>query len=221
MLTWSPDVGHVWVSKDHFDTAQPSTSSLTMEDMKLLMGAKIAKDIRNRVFNELGYTCSAGIAHNKTLAKLCSALNKPNQQTIMRSAMVERFMENMPVRKIRFLGGKLGTQLATEFGAETAGDLWKFTVEELIAKFGQETGPYLHSLLRGISDEAVTPRKEIKSMLSAKSFHPLLNCIDEAIPWFDVLATELFERVQDGFEDAKRWPKTITVLTYYASGHPS
>ncbi len=30
-----------------------------------------------------GFTCSAGIAHNKLLAKLGSAMHKPNQQTVV------------------------------------------------------------------------------------------------------------------------------------------
>ncbi len=30
-----------------------------------------------------GFTCSAGIAGNKLLAKIASAMNKPNQQTLV------------------------------------------------------------------------------------------------------------------------------------------
>jgi DNA polymerase eta len=52
----------------------------TWKDLQLSIGAEIAKEIREDIFKTLQYTCSAGIAHNKTVAKLCSALNKPNKQ---------------------------------------------------------------------------------------------------------------------------------------------
>lgn len=50
------------------------------KDLQLSIGAEVAKEIRKEIFDILHYTCSAGIAHNKTVAKLCSALNKPNKQ---------------------------------------------------------------------------------------------------------------------------------------------
>jgi len=39
--------------------------------------------MRKAVWDELGYRASAGISHNKTLAKLASAMNKPNAQTVV------------------------------------------------------------------------------------------------------------------------------------------
>ena len=38
---------------------------------------------RSTVKERLGFTCSAGIAANKLLAKLCGGLHKPNQQTVL------------------------------------------------------------------------------------------------------------------------------------------
>jgi nucleotidyltransferase/DNA polymerase involved in DNA repair len=38
----------------------------------------ITSYIRERIYNEMGMTASAGIACNKMLAKICSELNKPN-----------------------------------------------------------------------------------------------------------------------------------------------
>ena len=41
---------------------------------------KLAKEIRTRIFNEVGLTASAGISVNKFLAKIASDINKPNGQ---------------------------------------------------------------------------------------------------------------------------------------------
>lgn len=54
----------------------------------LAAGAAVVADLRQAVVTELGYTCSAGIAHTKLLAKLCSGLHKPAQQTVLPAAAV-------------------------------------------------------------------------------------------------------------------------------------
>lgn len=55
-------------------------SPTTWQDLQLAVGAEIAKRIRQEIYDELQYTCSAGIGHNKVIAKLCSSFNKPNNQ---------------------------------------------------------------------------------------------------------------------------------------------
>ncbi|KAK9760131.1 N-acetyltransferase eso1 [Basidiobolus ranarum] len=97
---------------------------LEWKDIQLAIGAEISRTIRTLVYEELNYTCSTGIAHNKTLAKLGSALNKPNQQTIIRHSAVLEFLRDLPFRKIRSLGGKLGDLIEQQLKAETASDLW-------------------------------------------------------------------------------------------------
>lgn len=48
---------------------------------RMLVAARLAYYLRQRIADEVGLTCSAGIAPSKSLAKLVGALNKPNQQT--------------------------------------------------------------------------------------------------------------------------------------------
>jgi nucleotidyltransferase/DNA polymerase involved in DNA repair len=47
-------------------------------DKKLYLANEIAYQIRERIKQELGYTASAGISHNKTVAKIACTDNKPN-----------------------------------------------------------------------------------------------------------------------------------------------
>lgn len=58
----------------------PTDPPLTWSDICLSLGAAIVRDTRAAVTERLGYTCSAGIAPNKMLAKLTSAWKKPNAQ---------------------------------------------------------------------------------------------------------------------------------------------
>ncbi|SPO21586.1 related to DNA Polymerase iota (POLI) [Ustilago trichophora] len=48
---------------------------------RMVAAAQLAFYLRQRISNEVGLTCSAGIAPSKSLAKLVGALHKPNQQT--------------------------------------------------------------------------------------------------------------------------------------------
>ena len=51
--------------------------------LRLAVGAKIASRVRGAIKTRCKFSSSAGIATNKLLAKVGSALNKPNQQTMM------------------------------------------------------------------------------------------------------------------------------------------
>ncbi|PWZ03293.1 DNA/RNA polymerase [Testicularia cyperi] len=71
--------GHVHpdAAQQHLDSNRPDRYQ-----QRMLVAAHIAYFLRQRISDEIGLTCSAGIAHAKTLAKLVGALNKPNQQTV-------------------------------------------------------------------------------------------------------------------------------------------
>lgn len=70
---------------DHADTVvvDPPLQIGNEFERRLCMGAAIASRLRGAVFDSLGFTCSAGIATTKLLAKIGSAQNKPNRQTII------------------------------------------------------------------------------------------------------------------------------------------
>ncbi|XP_048491699.1 DNA polymerase kappa isoform X3 [Beta vulgaris subsp. vulgaris] len=65
----------------------------------------VAEEIRRSVFEETGLTCSAGVAPNRLLAKVCSDINKPNGQFILPSdrMAVMTFISSLPIRKVSLL----------------------------------------------------------------------------------------------------------------------
>ncbi|KAI8906096.1 hypothetical protein DFJ77DRAFT_412911, partial [Powellomyces hirtus] len=182
-------------------------------DLQLRVAADISQEIRNTVFEELQYTCSAGIAHNKTLAKLCSGMNKPNKQTVLRQSQVLPYLETLPMSKIRNLGGKLGTEVEAELGVVNAGDVWKFSVEALKTKFGESTGVWLHNIVRGIDHDPVTETSIPKSMMAAKSLRPPIHKAEQLSHWLNILSNELYTRLIDDHALHARWPRTITFHT--------
>lgn len=46
------------------------TGGETWEDWALCMGAEIMAEVRKAIWDRLHYTCSAGVAHNKAMAKV-------------------------------------------------------------------------------------------------------------------------------------------------------
>ncbi|ORY84148.1 hypothetical protein BCR35DRAFT_290430 [Leucosporidium creatinivorum] len=197
---------------------------LTWSDVALSIGAEIVATCRNAVHERLGYTCSAGIAPNKMLAKLCSAWKKPNAQTILRHACTPAFLSPMSFQKIRNLGGKLGTQVKEAYGAETVGELKEVELSELQSKLGDDSGTWVWEIIRGLDFSEVEPKTQVKSMLSSKNFRPSISRYSEVCHWINILATELHLRLAEAREQSPGlWPKTITFThrspTYVIRSH--
>ena len=72
---------------------------------RLIVGSVIAKELRQKVFEELGITSSCGIAHNKLLAKLAGSKFKPNDQTVVYHECQMELMNSLPsIKSIPGLG---------------------------------------------------------------------------------------------------------------------
>lgn len=182
------------------------------DDVALSIGAEIARDIRAAVRARLGYTCSAGIAHNKLLSKLASGHRKPNQQTVIRRRAAAPFLAPQKFTKIRNLGGKLGEQVASEFGTEQVSELLAVPLQQMVARLGPETGTWVHNSIRGVDGSEVNPRTKIKSMLSAKAFRPHIHSVEQAERWLRIFAADIHARlVEEGVLENRRRPKTLSL----------
>ncbi|XP_058197564.1 DNA polymerase eta isoform X1 [Rhododendron vialii] len=182
-------------------------------DKLLACGAFIVADLRMQVLKETEFTCSAGIAHNKMLAKLASGMNKPAQQTVVPFASVEGLLEHLPVKKMKQLGGKLGSSLQIDLGVNTVGELLQFSEDKLQERYGVNTGTWLWNIARGISGEEVEGRLLPKSHGSGKTFPgpQALKTIASVEHWLNELCEELSERLQSDLDVNKRIAHTLTL----------
>ncbi|CAP96625.1 DNA-directed DNA polymerase eta rad30 [Penicillium rubens] len=182
------------------------------DDIVMLIGSEIVRSVRNTVWEKLSYTCSAGLGRNKMIAKLGSACNKPNLQTVVRNRAVQNFLGGYKFTQIRMLGGKLGEQITAAFGTEKVSDLLNVPLEQLRSKLADHTASWLYGIIRGDDRSEVNPRTQIKSMLSAKSFRPSINSLDQAEKWLRIFAADIYGRlVEDGVLENRRRPKVITM----------
>lgn len=149
---------------------------------------------------------------NKMLAKLGSGSKKPNGQTVVRNRAIAQFLSGFKFTKIRNLGGKLGDQIVQTFGTESVSELLLIPVEQLKLKLGDDTGVWVYNTIRGIDQSEVNARVQIKSMLSAKSFRPSINSVEQAVKWLKIFVGDIFSRlVEDGVLENKRRPRTINL----------
>ncbi|KAG2487883.1 hypothetical protein HYH03_013465 [Edaphochlamys debaryana] len=85
-----------------------------------------AAELRRRVRESCGgLTCSCGVAPNKTLAKICSDINKPDGHYVLPSSReaVMRFVDTLPTRKVPCIGKVTEQVLKGALGIATCGQL--------------------------------------------------------------------------------------------------
>ncbi|KAK5164996.1 hypothetical protein LTR04_001606 [Oleoguttula sp. CCFEE 6159] len=194
------------------DASETEDDDPDWDDITMLIGSEIVRSVRLAVREKLKYTCSAGVAKNKMLAKLGSGHKKPNAQTIIRNRAVQQFMSGFKFTKIRNLGGKLGDQVVAAFNTDTVQELLEVPLEQLKKRMGDDTGGWLYNVIRGEDYSEVNPRTEIKSMLSAKSFRPTINEFEVGVRWLRIFVADIFSRlVEEGVLENKRRPKTINL----------
>lgn len=69
-------------------------------------GEQVAAEMRAKVYERTGLTCSCGVAPNRMLAKVCSDINKPNGQCCIPADPhhIRTFVDDLPTRKIPGIG---------------------------------------------------------------------------------------------------------------------
>ncbi|KAM4591961.1 DNA polymerase eta [Odontesthes bonariensis] len=191
----------------------PLLGEQSSAELQLTVGALIVEEMRAAVEKHTGFSCSAGISHNKVLSKLACGLNKPNRQTILPLDSVTELFNSLPISKIRNLGGKLGASITETLGVENMGDLTRFSQAQLGQHFGEKTGHWLYDLCRGIEFEAVKPRQLPKSIGCSKNFpgKTSLATKEQVQYWLHQLALELEERLTKDREVNGRVAKLLTV----------
>ncbi|MGV8994664.1 MAG: DNA polymerase IV [Flavobacterium sp.] len=133
----------------------------------------IAKEIRNRILNEVGLPASAGISCNKFIAKIASDFNKPNGQKTVPPEEVESFVEVLPIRKFHGVG-KVTTEKMFSLGIFTGLDLKSKSIEFLEKNFGN-SAQYYHDVARGIHHSTVKSSRIAKSVAAEHTFDENLS----------------------------------------------
>ena len=170
----------------------------------------IAKEIRERIFNEVGLTASAGISINKFIAKVASDCNKPNGQKTVNPEDVITFLEELDIRK--FYGvGKVTAEKMYQLGIFTGYDLKQKTIEYLDIHFGK-SGKYYYYVVRGIHNSEVKPNRIRKSLAAERTFSENLSSEVFMLEKLKHIAEEVHKRLTK----SKVSGKTVTLKIKYS-----
>jgi DNA polymerase-4 len=127
--------------------------------------ARIAATIRGRVADELGLTCSVGVARNKFVAKLASARCKPDGLLVVPAERTLDFLHPLPVTVLWGVGARTAEPLH-RLGIRTVADLASTPLATLRRAVGAATAEHLHALAHG-RDERPVQVGEVEKSISA------------------------------------------------------
>ncbi|CAF0829031.1 unnamed protein product [Didymodactylos carnosus] len=206
------DVLRKWLGQDQ-DSDDQDSYDMNEDNYDLALGAYLVENIREKIKEQTGYNCSAGIARNKILAKLCCGFNKPKKQTILTPTDVDNIFEKMPLKKLQSLGGKFGEHLMEKLKVNYIGDIKKYALDELQTTLGEKEGFWLYNACRGIETGSVVNRQLCKSIGASKNFpgQTRLDTTDKVRLWLKNLAEEVVDRLEKDRIENKRRVKLLTV----------
>ncbi|NOR28884.1 MAG: DNA polymerase IV [Lutibacter sp.] len=170
----------------------------------------IAKEIRQRIFNELHLNASAGISNSKFVAKIASDINKPNGQKTIPPEEVLSFLEELPIEK--FFGiGKVTAAKMYSLGIFNGENL-KDKSQEFLAQHFKKSGSHYYNIVRGIHHSEVKPNRLRKSVAAEHTFIKNLTSEIFMLEKLEKISAELEQRLIH----SKVSGKTITLKIKYS-----
>lgn len=167
---------------------------VTQNKPDIPLAVDIAKEIKQRIRNELHLVASAGISYNKFLAKVASDYRKPDGLCTIHPNQALDFIAKLPIES--FWGiGPVTAQKMHSLGIHKGIDLQQCTLEMLTRLFGK-AGNLYYDFARGIDLRPVEATRIRKSVgcehTLEKDVHQSASVIIELYH----VATELAERIK-------------------------
>ncbi|MFJ2506013.1 MULTISPECIES: DNA polymerase IV [unclassified Microbacterium] len=144
---------------------------LDVQGVRRLWGspARIAELIRQRVLDEVGITCSVGVAATKHVAKMASTISKPDGMLVVAAKDTLDFLAPRPVRAMWGVGPKAAEALEAR-GIRTVQDVREAPREMIDRAVGAALSARLAQLAMGQDPRAVDTERVEKSIGHEETF---------------------------------------------------
>ncbi|PZF80970.1 DNA polymerase IV [Jiangella anatolica] len=109
---------------------------------------EIAARLRREVLRQVGLPITVGVARTKFLAKVASAVAKPDGLLVVEPDRELAFLHPLPIERLWGVGEKTSVKLRQR-GVYTVGDVARLAERSLVAIVGPAAGRHLHALAIG------------------------------------------------------------------------
>ena len=155
-----------------FEDATPLVEGLSIDEafldvrgLERSVGSslEIAVRLRREVRERVGLPVTVGIARTKHLAKIASAVAKPDGLLLVPPGKELEFLHPLPVERIWGVGAKTALKLRGR-GIGTVGELARIEEGALAAMLGRAAGRQLHALANNLDPRPVRTRRRRRSI---------------------------------------------------------
>ncbi|MRS11448.1 MAG: DNA polymerase IV [Actinobacteria bacterium] len=157
--TFTPFVQRVSIDEAYLDVTPTHTDPT--DPVAIAHGIRAAVD-------DLGITCSIGVATSKTVAKIASDHDKPHGITVVRPGDESAFLAPLPAIAIPGVGGATAERLR-DVGIRTIGDLAALDEASALQLLGSH-GPELVMRASGIDPRPALEEHGVKSVSAEHTF---------------------------------------------------
>ena len=210
------------IFEEYTDTLQSLSldeAFLDVSESSLCQGSAtlIAKEIRDKVYREVGITVSAGVAPVKFLAKVASEVNKPDGLCVIRPEQVDGFTAKLAVSALPGVG-KVTEEKLKRLGIIQCSDIRGKGVEWMCEHLGSY-GQKLHDMAYGIDQRQVKSREFRKSLSVEKTYREDLPNLKEVFQALENLLPKFNERLANyrarkGFDKTQIGSRFIKIKYY-------
>jgi DNA polymerase IV len=124
---------------------------------------EIATRLRHRIRQEVGLPITVGVARTKFLAKVASAVAKPDGLLVVAPDRELDFLHPLPVEALWGVGRVTSGKLR-ERGITTVGQVALLAERELVSMLGRASGRHLHALANNYDPRPVEVRRRRRSI---------------------------------------------------------
>lgn len=198
-----------------FHSTTPLVEALSIDEAFLDVGGlwriagepvEIAAQLRTRVADQVGLPISVGVARTKFLAKVASAVAKPDGLLVVEPDGELDFLHPLPVERLWGVGHVTAGKLHA-VGVRTVRDVTDLPEQRLVALLGPGAGRHLHALARGEDPRPVRPRRRRGSIGAQRALGRQKRTADE----LDSALAGLCDRVCRRLRAAERTTRTVTI----------